>query len=662
MPIPAADPAVDGVTATITGPVKLPGGLAPLEGTWYAHILTVNGATIDADGTIRAGVQSVYDDGNGAEMTLPLGAYEFTFRSSTLGPGGQPVTLGPYPYALTEDTLWGVIMETPTEVPITQSDVDLAQEAAAEAVAANEAAQLVGTTNDDVIAGRLNLVGTATRAAADNLYPSRTARTKHAPAFGLFFPEAEGALGAGAVETTQVQAALTAAAGRTLHIERGQTFVVDTLTAPAAGIKISGGGTLKFKNNTAAFSILYIADATNVDIDGVTFDGNVANQTTWSEFRHAVQIVGTSSNIRVRNCTFKNLVGDGVYIFRGFPTPGGIPSNVRVTGCTFLGSNLNRNGVSIISGEGIQVDHNFFDRMSRDAMPGAIDIEPNNTGDHCRNIIVAHNTIQGSTVTAVQQKGVVVNNNSGSDCTNILIDHNTIRGSLRYHIAVFGNNVDRMKTQALVCGNTIETQGAVVTLSAAIIGSALATVDISDNTIRGAGVEIGIKSVGTTFHVTGNTIRECTQYGFEALGDTAEAGILHDNRIEDCGTNANAVFGGIHIRGSNLTITDNRVISSATSKSQLGLYVETGTQNFIEGNHFLGMGVRAMNTVTAPQVFGHNAYVGGGSNIVSGTYPPATGTWVAGNVILNPAPTAGGPVRWTCTTGGTPGTWVAATA
>ena len=209
---------------TITGRTKLPGGTMPLVGTWYARIRTIVGATIDNDGTIRAGIEAARDSGDGATMTLPAGSYEFRFESSTKNPDtGHHDQYGWYPFDLTDDVSWGDIMETPTDLPVTPTDVRLANEAAERAEAAAviaqgssggiggatdngdgtvtlafgtsditaavnaafaargsasnaadsasaaassaAAAQAVGTTNDGVIAGRINAAGSQTQVA-----------------------------------------------------------------------------------------------------------------------------------------------------------------------------------------------------------------------------------------------------------------------------------------------------------------------------------------------------------------------------------------------------------------------------------------------------------------------------------------------------------------
>lgn len=188
----------------------LPGGTVPLTGTWHARIRSTTGATKDADGTIRAGEDAATDIGDGVSMTLPAGAYDFMFRSNLkVGPDNGHVTLGWFPWNLTADATWGDILGTPVEVPVTPSDVTLAQAAAdraeaaaaaaqtissglggivdngdgtvtitsgvgdiqtavaaaATATAAAAAAQAVGNSNDTIIAGRINTAGSATQVA-----------------------------------------------------------------------------------------------------------------------------------------------------------------------------------------------------------------------------------------------------------------------------------------------------------------------------------------------------------------------------------------------------------------------------------------------------------------------------------------------------------------
>ena len=50
---------------------------------------------------------------------------------------------------------------------------------------------------------------------------------------------------------------------------------------------------------------------------------------------------------------------------------------------------------------------------------------------------------------------------------------------------------------------------------------------------------------------------------------------------------------------------------------------------------------------------------GNGRSTITGTVPPVSGSWRAGDQCWNTAPSAGGTPGWVCTTSGTPGTWKA---
>ena len=43
---------------------------------------------------------------------------------------------------------------------------------------------------------------------------------------------------------------------------------------------------------------------------------------------------------------------------------------------------------------------------------------------------------------------------------------------------------------------------------------------------------------------------------------------------------------------------------------------------------------------------------------IADTGAPASGTWNAGDYVINTAPAAASPLEWLCTSGGSPGTWV----
>ena len=449
-------------------------------------------------------------------------------------------------------------------------------------------------------------------------------------------------------DTAAIQSALSSMPnGGTIRTAPGQTYLINAVS-PNSNTTITGGGTFKFKNNTAAFALILADLKSNITLDGVVFDGNIANQTTWSEFRHCVQILG-SAGVTVRNCTFQNIIGDGVYIGVSGAT---LPSDVKIHGNRFIGDNTNRNGVSVAAGSDINIYGNHFYKMARPDMPGAVDIEPNVSTSTIFNVNVNGNTFVGH-ATPVLQKAITVNNAQAAALYNINICNNSIKDGYQYAIAVFGDNATRANTKANIVGNTIYS-AITLTNSCGIIVSQGCEVNVSDNTVDTT-CDIGIKSLTSAFKFSGNKVKNAAKYGIEAIGGVTD-GLISGNYIEDCGTNAFAAYGGVHLQSSYTSVIDNKIISSATTKTQAGIYIESGVKNFVDGNTIRGVGVRALNFAVAPQVLGQNIY-SGGFNSVNGTYPPATETWVAGDRIYHANPTAGGFIGWVCTTAGTPGTW-----
>ena len=116
-------------------------------------------------------------------------------------------------------------------------------------------------------------------------------------------------------------------------------------------------------------------------------------------------------------------------------------------------------------------------------------------------------------------------------------------------------------------------------------------------------------------------------------------------------TSGNATVGG------NLAVTGTSTITGASSAASY-----TGGSATISGN------INANGDIVgdgATTVSGMARYSLDGKAIDTGTAAPTAGTWVAGDVVLNAAPTSRGTIAltgalfWRCITGGTPGTWEA---
>lgn len=138
---------------------------------------------------------------------------------------------------------------------------------------------------------------------------------------------------------------------------------------------------------------------TNVSIRNITF--KVENEgKNFYEFKHTIKTMGVNG-LTIENCTFHDFWGDAICLshFGDTPSTGERTrnSNVRLlNNVIYGGSHNNRNGISIISGEHVLVDGNKIYETSKKGMPGAIDVEPNNSAYTVDDIIISNNIINSS--------------------------------------------------------------------------------------------------------------------------------------------------------------------------------------------------------------------------------------------------------------------------
>ncbi|WP_307678614.1 hypothetical protein [Streptomyces sp. V4I2] len=227
------------------------------------------------------------------------------------------------------------------------------------------------------------------------------------------------------------QLAANAAAGKHLVFPAGKTYTVTSLSIPANCYVEGNGSTLRFPDNSTESTThsdeILMVRGSGVTIDNLKFDGRAANQgSTWSQFRHCVRIQGNVSNVIVKNCEFRNIIGDGVYVNIGSSAKSCTigPNN------TFTSDYFNRNGVSIITGTQIDVHHNTFTKCSRSTMPGPIDLEPNTATDTLSDVFIHHNTIVGGSTTGTGTlPGIVYSGFQNAAANNINIHDNDISGT-----------------------------------------------------------------------------------------------------------------------------------------------------------------------------------------------------------------------------------------
>lgn len=238
----------------------------------------------------------------------------------------------------------------------------------------------------------LVFVGQPSVGARRGASPARTRTVVNARDFG--------ANGDGrADDTAAVQAALSS--GNDVFVPAG-TYVVANVQ-PVSNQRLFGEGLKSvLKQRIGAAYVISInpgnagtadpsTNVRNVTISDLTLYG-LAELDGFSGHRHLMNL-NAVSEVLIENCTFIGFQGDGLYL--GSSNVAGVERhNTRVTirGNTFDGVNhKNRNGISIIDGDGVLIERNRFVHASRADMPGAIDIEPNESFSIVRNITIRGN-------------------------------------------------------------------------------------------------------------------------------------------------------------------------------------------------------------------------------------------------------------------------------
>jgi len=227
----------------------------------------------------------------------------------------------------------------------------------------------------------------------------------------------KGAKGDGITDdTAAIQAAVNQVAGTggTVLVPDG-TYLIDAITS----IQIKSDMTLQMSKDTLlkalpnskdGYNIIKIIGASNINvIDGTLIGDRDEHSGVSGQWGMGINL-HSATNIAINGVTARNCWGDGFYI-------AGASKNIKF--CSVIADNNRRQGMSIISVDGMVVKNSIFKNTGGTAPQAGIDLEPNKK-DTITNVQIVNSQFIGN-------KGYGIQLSQGAGSTNeVTIDGNTI--------------------------------------------------------------------------------------------------------------------------------------------------------------------------------------------------------------------------------------------
>ena len=442
---------------------------------------------------------------------------------------------------------------------------------------------------------------------ADGLYAATDVEAVLAELPSKYGLVAPAATGVSATDTANLQAAITAAAGKGIIIPAG-SYVHTALSIPAnTSVFLSRGCTLTLAASAGTNVVNVAGD--NVTIEGHgKIDGNRSNQSANSNGVYTVSAYTTVRGITVTSCNGYNIVG--------FPGA----TDLRVLDCISLDAR----------DEGIE-----FQGVTRGAAIGNVVRAAGKNGIYayanttssssyvCRDITIADNVVEGASALSSGYAGIRVDDRA----QNVSVTGNTVSGGGTSCNGILVASSTTYHTQSCsVVGNTVRAvPGAGIQASGYSKGTT-----ISGNSVFGAGTHgIYVTSANTTgTNVSGNTVSDCTGSGIMVL-DTSDFTVTN-NICRNNGQGANSnTYHGITLWQSTGTVDKGRVAENRCYDDQV-----SKTQQY---------GIRTLNTIGASVSIGPNILDGNGTSGMLFSFGGATAaSCVPWKLIANQSVSSGG--------------------
>lgn len=473
------------------------------------------------------------------------------------------------------------------------------------AAATTAAASAVPTA----IAGALTTAtspGGTIRTVTDDQYPNRTTRTKHAPAFNLWFAAVSG-----------IQDAVDAAAptSGTVMIDNGNTTITTPVQITTNGLTITSNGYMRGRIMADGCNGIEVAaGVSDFQMINIEVTAKVLYSTT-ANTQVGIKINGTT-DLHCQNFVFRDVFCNGFHT--GFY-------------CRYLWSSQfyncrTLNGLIGLAAYGLSVNNHIIGGALNVAGAGSVagsrcvallgyESDTDSTPVASEGWIIAPTLLDGGEV------GVEITGNAHIEVAGI-IDHCGMYGVLIQGNGVnFGGNCDIHPSYI----------GMNTTAGVAAIRNA--------NTVANTTL---VKTRVHDVHAVVYTGATCT-YGINQSGNNGLM-IIRGNTLRGFTT------ADIYLQSAGNIVAGNSCHSVITNNIQ-------GTANSLTmvANNF---GHVLVNGAGAGTPF---SYVMQGNNRVAyySAAPTATANaWAVGDRVINSAPAVGSPKAWVCVTAGSPGTWV----
>ncbi len=349
-------------------------------------------------------------------------------------------------------------------------------------------------------------------------------------------------------DTAELNAAWAAGnAGQTLQLPFG-TYLISASLIPKDGVSLKAdGATIKLADASNVDMIDFDAGQSNITIEGITFDGNRANQTFNVNTGYGINITSTSEHITIKNCLFKDISARCIYSAGGF-----LDKYLTITDNDMI--DFGYGGIALLLTENVIITGNHIDNE---------DITATRAGHGINSVLTTDLVIADNTVVLASSGSTSANAIGCRDGKQVVISNNTINANDNSAIAGIGVDCDTVDSDYVIEGN-----------------------DITNCGERG-GIEINGDSDFEIVSavINDNVITSCPVPGIAITGLGLDNITASVNTIKDCGTSTGSIYVNAAEELTNINIIGNIVKDSLAR----GIYFNGGPiDSTIIGNIITG--------------------------------------------------------------------------